>query len=227
MDGPGKRDGVRVYYLKPLCVEVDHQLIFTPREVVDTAIAQIRSEVFSDYRRLLPWRWTKRTSLMVANSVLAVPRNIAKYAIKSKQHAVETFEAKLEFRRRQTALEAAKEFGRYNREGCTFDEMLDLTTPLRRDSVIRQFCAQHEINVAKQKAMLREAAGQLPWFAALSTMAVGAAYIYSIAKTVTIIAAPPVVMCDPAFVAEMPDQRGVLLNIGHFDDVNGVRHIEF
>ncbi len=227
LDGPGKRDGVRVYYLKPLCVEVENQLVFTPREVIDTAIDQIRTEVFSNYRRMLPWRLTKRSSLLAMNAALSIPRRVAAYALKSKRRAVETFEAKLEFRRRQTALDAAKEFGRYHRDACSFDEMLDLTMPLRRDAVIRQFCVQHEITMAKQKAMLREAAGQLPWFAALSTMAVGAAYIYSIAKTVTLVAAPPVVMCDPAFVAEMPNERGVLLNIGHFDDVDGVRHIEF
>ena len=37
---------------------------------------------------------------------------------------------------------------------------------------------------------------------------------------------PPVVVCDPAFVAEMPGARGVLLKIGHFDEVGGVTHVE-
>jgi len=37
---------------------------------------------------------------------------------------------------------------------------------------------------------------------------------------------PPLVMCDPAFVAEMPGEPGVLLKIGHFDEVAGVTHVE-
>ena len=39
---------------------------------------------------------------------------------------------------------------------------------------------------------------------------------------VTVTVAPPLVVCDPAFVAEMPDNPGVLLKIGHFDEVGGV-----
>lgn len=36
----------------------------------------------------------------------------------------------------------------------------------------------------------------------------------------------PIFVCDPAFVAEMPGSRGVLLKIGHFDQVGGVTHVE-
>ena len=39
-------------------------------------------------------------------------------------------------------------------------------------------------------------------------------------------ATPPIVVCDPAFVAEMPGSRGVVLKIGHFDEVAGVTHVE-
>ena len=52
LDGPGKRPGVKVYYLKPLCIEVGDELIFTTREDVMAAIDQIQKEVFSEYRRL-------------------------------------------------------------------------------------------------------------------------------------------------------------------------------
>jgi hypothetical protein len=34
-----------------------------------------------------------------------------------------------------------------------------------------------------------------------------------------------VLVCDPAFVAEMPGSR-VVLKIGHFDEVAGVTHVE-
>ena len=40
------------------------------------------------------------------------------------------------------------------------------------------------------------------------------------------IATPPLVVCDPAFVAEMPGTRGVVLKIGHFYDVGGITHVE-
>jgi hypothetical protein len=37
---------------------------------------------------------------------------------------------------------------------------------------------------------------------------------------------PPLMVCDPAFVAELPDFRGMLHKIGHFDEIGGVTHIE-
>jgi hypothetical protein len=37
---------------------------------------------------------------------------------------------------------------------------------------------------------------------------------------------PPIVACDPAFVAELPGAGGVVLKIGHFDEVAGVTHVE-
>ena len=40
--GPGRKRGVKVYYLKPLCIEVDHKLIFTTKEEIDAAIAKIQ-----------------------------------------------------------------------------------------------------------------------------------------------------------------------------------------
>ncbi|MBM4002792.1 MAG: hypothetical protein FJ295_05810 [Planctomycetes bacterium] len=40
------------------------------------------------------------------------------------------------------------------------------------------------------------------------------------------IVTPPVVFCDPAFVAEMPGSNGVVLKVGHFDEVRGVTHVE-
>ena len=40
------------------------------------------------------------------------------------------------------------------------------------------------------------------------------------------VAAPSVAACDPAFVAELPGSNGVVLKIGHFDEVDGVTHVE-
>ncbi len=59
----------------------------------------------------------------------------------------------------------------------------------------------------------------LPWFVTIPLA------IYYISQ-VTVTAAPPVLMCDPAFVAEMPGSNGVVLKIGHFDEVAGVTHVE-
>jgi hypothetical protein len=68
------------------------------------------------------------------------------------------------------------------------------------------------------------AAGAVPWFVALSLTAY---YVASVASTIALIVSlPPVLACDPAFVAEMPGSQGVLLKIGHFDKVGGVMHVE-
>ena len=64
------------------------------------------------------------------------------------------------------------------------------------------------------------AAGTVPWFVALSLTV---SFISTLTLTV---AAPPIVVCDPAFVAEMPGSQGVSLKVGHFDEVDGVTHVE-
>lgn len=47
-----------------------------------------------------------------------------------------------------------------------------------------------------------------------------------LAATIAVMSAPPLMVCDPAFVAEMPGSNGVVLKIGHFDEVGGVTHVE-
>ncbi len=59
----------------------------------------------------------------------------------------------------------------------------------------------------------------LPWFAALSLAAYQLALI-SVTSVTT------VGVVDPVFVAEMPREKGKLLKIGHFDEVDGVMHVE-
>ncbi len=98
--------------------------------------------------------------------------------------------------------------------------MLALTNPLQRDDVIHQYGIEKQLSRAKQQQLLQMAAGHLPWFAALS---IGLSYL----STITLTFAPPLAVCDPVFVAELPDSGGVLMNIGHFDEIAGVRHVEF
>jgi len=220
--GPGKKPGVKVYYLKPLCIEVGDDLVFTSRQTVVDAIEKIQAEVFAQYRRsYLPQR-AKRLAVHAAKASLAVPTLMVKHAMDRRQKSIDGFQARLEFRRRQTALDAAKAFHQNRTTGCTFDDMLDLTMPLERGAVIKQYSVEQELSRAKQKALLRIAAGQLPWFAGFATIAGTIGYL----STITITFAPPILMCDPAFVAEFPGSGGVVLNIGHFDDVAGVRHVE-
>jgi hypothetical protein len=63
------------------------------------------------------------------------------------------------------------------------------------------------------------AAGTLPWFFLLS-------FTVSYLSSLTWIMATPPLVCDPVFVAEMPCSGGVVLKIGHFDEVDGVMHVE-
>jgi hypothetical protein len=59
----------------------------------------------------------------------------------------------------------------------------------------------------------------LPWL-----LTVSLSIHYAAAVAINVI--PSIVLCDPAFVAEMPGSGGVVLKIGHFDEVNGVTHVE-
>ena len=222
--GPGKRPGVKVYYLKPLCVEVGDELHFTSREDVFAAVEKIQKEVFSEFRRNYLPHHTKRTLLQAASVCLAIPRGFAKLVVSRRQRAIQAYEAKLEFRRRQTALDAVKTYQKYRTTECSFDEMLDMTAPLRREAVINQYSIDQKLSAAKRAQLLRLAAGQLPWFA-LSALSASLSYM-AYASAVTLTMASPLVVCDPAFVAEFPGSQGVVLNIGHFDEIAGVRHVE-
>ncbi|MEO1527669.1 MAG: hypothetical protein AAFX06_19740 [Planctomycetota bacterium] len=219
--GPGKRKGVKVYYLKPLCVEVDDQLHFTSKKDLMAAIDRVQEEVFREYRKMYILRRPKHMMVNLANASLALPRAIAQYNVKRRQKQIDAYQRKLEFERRKTALSAARTHRKFRTHGCTFDEMLELTNPLETADVIEQYGVENELSRAKRDQLIRIAAGSLPWFVALT---VGGSYLTSLAMAITF--APPVLVCDPAFVAEFPDSKGVVMKIGHFDDINGVRHIE-
>lgn len=220
LSGPGKHRGVKVYYLKPLCIEVGDELILTTREDLTAAITKVQDEVFAEYRRLALYRRPLHAMVAAANFGLAVPRGVMNYCVQRKQQAIDAYQARLEFQRRKLCLNAARTHGDCHADGCTFDEMLELTSPLVRTDVIEQYCTEQELSRAKRARLLRLAGGAVPWFVALSLTV-------SYASALTLmVATPPVVVCDPAFVAEMPGSRGVVLKIAHFDEVAGVTHVE-
>ena len=142
------------------------------------------------------------------------------YVVERRQKAIDAYHAQLEFKRRKLAFDAARTYRKCRTDGCTFDEMLELTNPLKRTDVIEQYCIEQELSQAKRAQLLRMAAGTVPWFVALSLT------ISYVSTLTMVVATPPIVVCDPAFVAEMPGSRGVVLKIGHFDEVAGVTHVE-
>ncbi len=221
MAGPLKQRGAKVYYFKPLCVEIGDELILTTREDLTAAIAKVQDEVFAEYRKMALYRRPLQAMTGAANAGLALPRAMVRYAVGRKQKAIQAMHARLEFERRKLALKTAKTYSQLRTDGCTFDEMLGLTNPLNRDAVVNQYCTENDMSSAKREQLLRIAAGNLPWFLAMSIT-----FSYFTMFAVSTAAAAPVVVCDPAFVAELPGSGGVVLKIGHFDEVAGVTHVE-
>lgn len=224
LTGPGKKRGAKVYYLKPLCVELGDELILTTREDLTAAITKIQEEVFAEYRRRARYRRPLEALVATANLGLAVPRTVVNYMVQRRQKALDAYHAHLEFQRRKLALRTARTHRKCRTDGCTFDEILELTSPLQRSDVIKQYCVEKELSRAKRDQMLQMAAhmaaGSLPWFVGLSFAG------YTGMTLAMTWATPPLLVCDPAFVAEMPGSDGVVLKIGHFDDVGGVTHVE-
>jgi len=228
MAGPGKQPGVKVSYLKPLCVEADDKLILTNREAIDASIEKIKQEVYEEFNDLYLSHLPKQVIASVVDAALTVPRKLTTYIADRRQREIDEFEAKLEFQRRKIALRAANAYRRTHRTDactCTFEDMLVLTEPKQRREVVELYGIDKELSAAKRRQLLRMAAGTLPWFVSLSLGAAVANAAMN-AFAVTVVIGAPVAMCDPAFVAEMPDAPGELLKIGHFDEVGGVMHVE-
>jgi len=223
MAGPGRQKGVKVYYLKPLCVEVGEQLHFTSRESVEAAIELIQGEVFSEYRRQYLLRRPIQVLRSVVNSGLKRPLKWISHIANRKQRALNAYQAQLEFKRRKGALRAANLHRRTRTDGCTFEEMLSLSNKLQRTDVVEQFCIEKRLSQAKRDRLMMLAAESIPWFVALS---LGTGFITNIAITIGTWSIPPLMVCDPAFVAEMPGSNGMVLKIGHFDEVGGITHVE-
>jgi hypothetical protein len=219
MSGPGKKHGVKVYYFKPLCVEMGDQLILTTHGDLTAAITKIQGEVFSEYRRLALRRRPVQALAAAANFGLAGPRAAVNFFVQRRQRAIDAYQARLEFKRRKLALSVAENYRKCRTDGCTFDDALALTSPLKRTDVVEQYCTDFDLTPAQRDRLIRLAVGTIPWFLALSI------YVSS-AATAVAMSTPPLVMCDPAFVAEMPGSRGVVLKFGHFDEIAGVTHVE-
>jgi len=175
MAGPGRDEGVRVYYLKQLCVEVGNKLVFTTKAEIDAAITLIQE--------------------------------------------IERYQRKMEFERKMMTMEAVGKWEEFRTEQCTYDELLALTHTPTKERCIEQLCEQENWSEMDRKMFLMATAVTLPWFAALSLAVVEAAIAIATGTTT-------VAVCDPVFVAEMPGKRGQLLKIGHFDEVDGVLHVE-
>lgn len=219
LQGPGRRHGTKIYYLKPLCVEVGDQLIFTTQIELNETIDKIREDVFAQYRRMaLPHR-ARQYALQAIDMALAAPRAIVKARRDRAKRKVDAYQASLEFNRRKLALHATNLHRKCRTDGCEFDEMLALTNPLQREDVIEQYGIEHDLTQAERERLLTLTSITLPWFV---TIPLAIYYISQVSVTL----APPVLMCDPAFVAEMPGSDGVVLKIGHFDEVAGVTHVE-
>ncbi len=218
--GPGQEPGVKVYYLKPLCVEFGDELILTTPEDLSKAMAKVQAEAFAEYRRRALYRRPLQALSAFADVWLAAPRAILNLAVKRRTKVIDAYQAKLEFQRRKLALETARTHRKLRTDGCTFNEVLGMTSPLDRTDVIEQYCLEQELSRAKRDQLVMLAAGSIPWFVALSLTT---SYLASVA---VVTSTPPIVVCDPAFVAEMPGSNGVVLKIGHFDEVGGVTHIE-
>jgi len=226
LDGPGKRSGVKVYYLKPLCIEVGDKLIFTTRENVEAAVRSVQEEVFAEYRRLFAGDLTRRAVDGLATAALAVPQAMVDFYVNRQKKALEVQRARLEFQRRKYALEAALNHRQTFKSECSCDEMLQLMSPLSEIDVVKHYALEHDLSSAEFEHMVQLAAGTLPWFV---TFSLATAFVMSITASITAqtaVTTSAVAVCDPVFVAELPESPGVLLKIGHFDEIAGVTHVE-
>ena len=218
LQGPGQRRGVKVFYLKPLCMEVGNDLVFTTRDEIDAAIDQIKTDVFNAYRRMYPWHLAKQLTTGLVDGCLAIPRTVLRRFINRKKKEIDEFHAKLEFERRKRAMRALKLRNKYRSDECSFDELIALTETPEREDVIDHYVQDNFMSEIDRKVFLLASATALPWFAAMSL----ATYQLAVVLTTTV----TVATCDPAFVAQMPGSNGALLKIGHFDEVDGVMHVE-
>ncbi len=186
-----------------------HRDSFTQVREIEMTKASIR----------LPLYAAKDISKAGVQAAIFAPRVCTQFMVNRRQKALDAYRSKLEFQRRRTALRAVKAHHQCRSHDCTFDEMLALTNPLETGDVIRQYGIEKQLTPSRQDELLHIAAGVLPWFTAFSLGLSGVA-------SITMLFLTPLPVCDPAFVAEFPEQPGVLWNIGHFDEINGVRHVE-
>lgn len=123
-------------------------LILTTREDLTSAVTKIQEEVFTEYRRLAFYRRPLQVLVAAANLGLAIPRGVVNHVVQRRQKSIDAYHARLEFKRRKLALAAARNYSKSRTGGCTFDEMLDLTSPLQETDVIEQYCVERELSRA-------------------------------------------------------------------------------
>src|SRR4051794_24349712 len=133
LSGPNMKRGAKVYYLKPLCIEIGDELILTTREDLAAAINKVQDEVFREYGALAIYRRPLQAIVAAANLGLALPRAVMKHAVARRQKPIEAYHAHLEFQRRKLAFDAARTYNKCRSDKATFDQMLDLCNPLRRE----------------------------------------------------------------------------------------------
>lgn len=217
--GPGRKHGVKVYYLKPLCVEVGSDLIFTTETELEQAICKIKTAVLRLYRQKFLRHRARKFGVGGLDALLAIPRGMMKLALRRRKRAIETVHSKAEFERRKQALDAFQYRQQYRHDDCTFDEVLSLTNAPDRDQVIDHYVKENSPFSELDRQLYKMASGAMPWFLAFSVAAFRTVVVR--VKKISSIR-----VCDPVFVAEMPGQRGKLLKIGHFDEIDGVMHVE-
>ena len=219
LEGPGREPGVRVFYLKPLCVEVGNKLVFTTKEEIDAATGQIQEEVFSEYRRLYLRDRLRRTIVGLGDAALAIPRSLIRSVLNRKKREIEHYHRQMEFQRKKLTMDAVGKWQEFRTQRCTYQELLALSHTPSRERCIQQLCDQENKSALDRQLFIAVSAATLPWFVALSLSAVKIA-------TAIVTGTTTVAVFDPVFVAEMPGKRGQLLKIGHFDEVDGVMHVE-
>src|SRR4051812_7913893 len=112
LSGPHMKRGAKVYYLKPLCVEMGDELILTTREDLAAAINKVKDEVFREYGALALYRRPLQAIVSAANLGLALPRAVMKHAVARRQKPIEAYHAHLEFQRRKLAFDAARTYNK-------------------------------------------------------------------------------------------------------------------
>lgn len=219
LEGEQNKQGTKIYYLKPLCVEVDNELLFTTCQEIDAAILQIQEEVFTEYRRLYLRDRLKKGLVGLTNLALALPRLLVSSTLNRRKREIEHYHRQVEFKRRKLTMDAAKKRKEFRSDECHYEDLLGLTHTPSRERVIQQYCDQFQKSSLDRHMYLVMSTASLPWF-------VGMTVAIADLVTVSMAAASTVGMVDPVFVAELPGKRGDLLKIGHFDEVDGVMHVE-
>jgi hypothetical protein len=100
-----------------------------------------------------------------------------------------------------------------------------LTSKVAGNPFLILWFAAEQAFTARQRREVLMTVGQVPllWFISLSCSLSLAA---TLAANRAVVMAPPVVVCGPVCVAEMPEAHEQLLKIEHFDEIGRVMDVE-